>query len=144
MLSPGHRCRTRRVFFPVRSAFFGLAALLLQGCNERDRLTFPDTNDQGPQATITDPSTDTTVTAGPFAQVSGRVTDADGIDTVYFEVSGGGASFQPFVAGGDDTVSFSLPLATAGLGGVTMTVMIFGTDIGGARGDTAVRLVTVQ
>jgi hypothetical protein len=122
----------------------GLAALLIQGCNERDRLTFPSSNGQGPQSTIVDPPTDTTVTAGPFAQVSGRVVDADGIDTVYFEVTGGGASFQPFIAGGDDTVTFSLPLATAGLGGVTLTVMVFGTDIGGARGDTAVRLVTVQ
>lgn len=144
MLSPGHRCRQRRVFVSVRLGFFGLAALLTQGCNERDRLTFPISNGQGPQSTISDPSMDTTVTAGPFAQVVGRVTDADGIDTVYFEVTGGGASFQPFIAGGDDTVTFSLPLATAGLGGSTMTVMIFGTDIGGARGDTAIRLVTVQ
>ena len=144
MLSPGHRWREHRAFLPVLLVCFGCAALLFQGCNERDRLTFPGSNDQGPQSTITDPSTDTTVTAGPFAQVIGRVTDGDGIDTVYFDVTGGGASFQPFVAGGDDTVTFSLPLATAGLGGVTMTVRIFGTDIGGARGDTAVRLVTVQ
>jgi len=144
MLSPGYRCRSRRAFLPVRPGHFSLAALLVLGCNERDRLTFPADNGQGPQATISDPSTDTTVSAGPFALVGGRVVDADGIDTVYFEVSGGGASFQPFVAGGDDTVTFSLPLATAGLGGITMTVMVFGTDIGGARGDTAVRLVTVQ
>ena len=144
MLSPGHRCRPRRVFSPIRLGHFGLAALLIQGCNERDRLTFPVDDGQGPQSTISDPSTDTTVTAGPFAQVVGRVTDADGIDTVYFEVTGGGASFQPFIAGGNDTVTFSLPLATAGLGGTTMTVKIFGTDIGGARGDTAVRLLTVQ
>jgi hypothetical protein len=144
MLSPVYPCRKRRVILPVRLGFFGLAALLIQGCNERDWLTFPESNGQGPQSTISDPSTDTTVTAGPFALVGGRVTDADGIDTVYFEVTGGGASFQPFVAGGDDTVTFSLPLATAGLGGITMTIMVFGTDIGGARGDTAVRLVTVQ
>jgi hypothetical protein len=114
------------------------------GCNERDRITFPVNDGLGPQSTIFDPSQDTTVTAGPFAQVSGRVTDADGIDTVYFEVTGGGASFSPFVANGDDTVTFSLPLATAGFGGTTMIVMVFGTDIGGVRGDTAVRSVTVQ
>jgi hypothetical protein len=122
----------------------GLGALLILGCNERDRLTFPSFDGQGPQSTILDPSQDTTVTAGPFAQVVGRVTDSDGIDTVYFEVTGGGASFQPLVAGGDDTVSFSLPLATAGFVGVTMTVRIFGTDIGGMRGDTAFRQITVQ
>jgi hypothetical protein len=123
---------------------FGLALLASQGCNERNRLTFPGDNGQGPQSTISDPSVDTTVTAGPFARVDGRVTDADGIDTVYFEVTGGGASFQPFEAGGDDTVTFSLPLATAGLAGSTMIVKVFGTDIGGARGDTAIRQVTVQ
>ena len=144
MLSPGHRCRPHRAFLPIRLGRFGLVALVILGCNERDRLTFPVNNGEGPQSTIRDPSTDTTVSAGAFALVGGRVTDTDGIDTVYFEVTGGGASFQPFVAGGDDTVTFSLPLATAGLGGTTMTVMVFGTDIGGARGDTAVRLVTVQ
>jgi hypothetical protein len=122
----------------------GLGALLLLGCNERDRITFPVNDGLGPQATILDPSQDTTVTAGPFAMVSGRVTDRDGIDTVYFEVTGGGASFSPFVAAGDDTVTFSLPLATAGFGGTTMTVMVFGTDLGGVRGDTAIRQVTVQ
>lgn len=144
MLFPGHRRGQRRVIRPVGLGYFGLTALLVLGCNERDRLTFPSNTGEGPQSTISDPSTDTTVTAGPFALVGGRVTDADGIDTVYFEVTGGGASFQPFVAGGQDTVTFSLPLATAGLGGTTMTVMVFGTDIGGVRGDTAVRLVTVQ
>ena len=144
MLSPGHRCRPHRVFLPVRLGHLGLAALLVLGCNERDRLTFPVDNGQGPQATISDPSADTTVTAGAFALVGGRVTDTDGIDTVYFEVTGGGASFQPFIAGGDDTVTFSLPLATAGFSGTTMSVMVFGTDIGGVRVDTAVRLVTVQ
>ncbi len=93
---------------------------------------------------IISPGQDTTVTAGPFAQVSGRVTDRDGIDTVYFDVTGGGASFQPYVASGADTVNFSLPLATSGLNGVTMTVTIFATDLGGVRGDTAIRNVTVQ
>jgi hypothetical protein len=122
----------------------GLAILLLGSCNERDRLTFPVLDGEGPQSTIIDPSQDTTVVQGPFAQVFGRVTDADGIDTVYFEVTGGGASFQPLIANGVDTVRFSLPLATAGFGGITMTVMVFGTDIGGVRGDTAIRLVTVQ
>jgi hypothetical protein len=143
MFSPGHRHRQSRVFRPVQLGAIGLA-VLLASCNERDRLTFPVLDGEGPQSTIIDPSQDTTVVQGPFAQVFGRVTDADGIDTVYFEVTGGGASFQPFIANGDDTVRFSLPLATAGLGGITMTVMVFGTDIGGVRGDTAIRLVTVQ
>jgi hypothetical protein len=132
------------MFFPGHRRWFGLAALAVLGCNERDRLTFPVNDGEGPQSTIVDPSQDTTVVAGPFAQVSGRVTDQDGIDTVYFEVTGGGASFPPFLADGDDTVSFLLPIATGGFGGTTMTVMVFGTDLGGNRGDTAVRQLTVQ
>lgn len=144
MLPPGNRRLPPRVFHPVPGWAIGLAAVAILGCNERDRLTFPALDGEGPQSTILDPSQDTTVAAGPFAQVFGRVIDSDGIDTVYFEVTGGGASFQPFVANGDDTVRFTLPLATAGFGGVTMTVMVFGTDIGGVRGDTAVRQVTVQ
>ena len=133
-----------RVLQPLPFGVFGLIVLLVPGCNERDRLTFPVNDGSGPTSTIIDPSQDTTVTAGPFAQVGGRVTDSDGIDTVYFEVTGGGASFSPFVANGDDTVTFSLPIATAGFGGITMTVTIFGTDIGGVRGDTAIRRLTVQ
>lgn len=121
-----------------------VALLALPGCNERDRLTFPVNDGEGPRTTITDPSQDTTVTPGPFALVGGRMTDADGIDTVYFEVVGGASTFPPFIAGGEDTVRFSFSLVTSGLGGVTMTVMVFGTDVGGIRGDTAVRQVTVQ
>lgn len=144
MFFPGQRRHQERVLHPIPFGAIGLAVLLVQGCNERDRLTFPVNDGLGPQSTIIDPSKDTTVSAGPFAQVFGRVTDSDGIDTVYFEVTGGGASFQPHLGDGDDTVTFSLPLATAGLGGTTMTVMVFGTDIGGARGDTATRQVTVE
>jgi hypothetical protein len=139
-----HGPSTSGTIRPAARAGTWIALLAITGCNERDRLTFPTNDGEGPQATITDPSQDTTVTAGPFALVAGRVTDTDGIDTVYFEVIGGGASFPPFIAGGDDTVTFSLPLATSGFGGTTMTVTVFGTDIGGARGDSAVRQVTVQ
>ena len=144
MFFPGCRGRPGGVSGPAPLRAICLLLLALPGCNERDRLTFPGTDGQGPQSTISDPSQDTTVTAGPFALVGGRVIDEDGIDTVYFEVTGGGASFSPFLADGADTVTFSLPLATAGFGGVTMTVTVFGTDIRGVRGDTAIRQVTVQ
>jgi hypothetical protein len=122
----------------------GVCLLMLLACDDRDRLTFPVDDGFGPEVTITSPSQDTTVTAGPFAQVVGRVTDSDGIDTVYFDVTGGGASFPPFIAGGEDTVSFSLPLATNGFSGTAMTVSISGVDLSGAHGDTAIRVVTVQ
>ena len=123
---------------------FCLGFLGLTGCNERNRITFPSNDGDGPEVTISNPSQDTTVAAGRFAFVDGRVVDQDGIDTVYFDVTGGGASFQPHIAGGEDTVSFSLPLATNGLSGTTMTVAISGVDMGGVHGDTAFRQVTVQ
>jgi hypothetical protein len=144
MFFHGQRGRSDRGFLPALLGVLWLTLLTLPGCNDRDRLTFPVNDGAGPQSTITDPSQDTTVTAGPFAQVVGRVTDSDGIDTVYFEVTGGGAAFSPHIGNGDDSVTFSLPLATSGFGGTTMTVMVFGTDIGGVRGDTAIRQVTVQ
>lgn len=144
MFFHGHRRHAGRVFEPITLAGVGVLILAISGCNERDRLTFPVNDGQGPQATITDPSQDTTVTAGPFALVGGRVIDLDGVDTVYFEVVGGASTFPPFFAGGDDSVSYSFSLVTSGLGGVTMTVMVYGTDVGGVRGDTAIRQVTVQ
>jgi hypothetical protein len=144
MFFPGRRRHLERGFGPAHWAGICLAILGISGCNERDRLTFPVNDGQGPQVTIITPAQDTTVAEGPFAQVGGRVTDEDGIDTVYFEVTGGGASFQPYLAMGADTVTFSLPLATAGFSGITMTLAVFATDVGGVRGDTAVRQVTVQ
>lgn len=144
MFFSGSRQRPDRAFKLAHWAGIYLAILAVSGCNERDRLTFPVNDGLGPEVTIISPAQDTTVAEGPFAQVGGRVTDEDGIDTVYFEVTGGGASFQPYLAQGADTVTFSLPLATAGFSGVTMTVAVFGTDVGGVRGDTVVRQVTVQ
>jgi len=128
-----------------KKAILGGLLALLWGCNGRDRLTFPTSSDGlGPQVTITDPSQDTTVNAGPNALVSGRVVDSDGIDTVYFDVQGGVTSFSPFVAHGDDTVTFQLPLTTNGLGGSTITVLVSGVNVAGLTGDTAVRNITVQ
>ena len=144
MLFPAHEGPSGSAGFPLPSSGIPLLILALLGCDERDRLTFPVSDGAGPEVTIIAPAQDTSVTAGPFAQVSGRVTDSDGIDTVYFEVAGGGASFSPFVAGGDDTVSFSLPLATGGFSGITMSVTIFATDVDGVRGDTAIRQISIQ
>ena len=120
-------------------------AVLLLGCSERDRLTFPDSLDGlGPEVIITDPSQDTTVTAGPAALVGGRAVDEDGIDTVYFDVQGGLGSFPPYTAYGVDTVRFSLPISTGGLSGDTITVRIYGVNLAGLRGDTALREIVVQ
>jgi hypothetical protein len=124
---------------------WGAAAALILGCSERDRLTFPTSVDGlGPAVTITDPGQDTTVVAGPAALVTGRVVDQDGIDTVYFDVQGGVSSFSPFIANGDDTVNFQLPITTNGLSGTTITVAVSGVNLAGLVGDTALRQITIQ
>ncbi len=129
----------------VRAVAAGAVGLLL-GCLTRDRLTFPDPvgpGADGPRTVIDVPAADTTVPAGPGYVVTGFSTDADGIDTLYFETEGGVSAFPPFT-GGDDSVRFGLPLTTAGQAGDTITLRVFGIDRLGNRGDTATRRIAVQ
>ena len=126
------------------SAWWVGVALLLTACSERERLTFPDPGDgKGPQTKIERPSQDTVVRAGPGVIVSGRSIDPDGLDTVYFELAGSAETFPPFLAA-SDTVHFGIPLDTRGLAGRKITVLIFGTDKLGNRGDTAYRVLDVR
>jgi len=116
------------------------------GCNTRDRLVFPSnggTDQIGPSTIIDEPSKDTTVLAGPGVFVNGRTLDEDGIDTVYIETEGGVTAFPPFVRAGT-AFRFGLPITTNGQAGQTITVRVFGTDLLGNRGDTAIRQITVQ
>ncbi|MEO8199805.1 MAG: Ig-like domain-containing protein [Gemmatimonadota bacterium] len=134
------------MLFPLRIRFASVGTgLLFLACSGRDRLTFPTSDDGlGPDVTITDPSQDTTVSAGPAALIAGRVVDSDGIDTVYFDVQGGLSSFPPLLANGADTVTFSLPVTTNGLAGSTITIAISAVNLAAIHGDTVSRQVTVQ
>jgi hypothetical protein len=99
------------------------------GCQERDRLTFPDPGDGvGPVTTIDRPNgSDTTVSAGPEFIINGRTIDPDGVDTVYFLVSGGSDNFGPFIPRPvSDTVRFGLPITTFGHAGDTILVQVHG------------------
>lgn len=120
--------------------------LLVAGCATRDRITTPVSVDgTGPRVTIEVPAGDTTVSPGPALVVSGEVTDADGIDTVYFDVTGGVSSFPPYVADpGQDTVLFQIPLTTQGLPGDTMFVQVRAVDVLGATGSSTIRTVVVK
>lgn len=123
------------------------AAALLAACDERERLTFPSPGDGvGPVTMIDQPNgSDTTVQAGPQFVVNGRTIDPDGVDTVYFLVTGGNENFQPFVPRPpSDTVHFGLPLATSGLSGDTILVQIHGVDSQGNQGNTSARVIVVQ
>jgi hypothetical protein len=119
----------------------------LGGCDERARLVFePEGDSQGPDTTIDSPETaDVEVPAGPQFNVSGRSVDPDGVDTVYFELIGGNEQFTPFVPNEfRDTIRFSIPVSTIGKAGDDVEVLIFATDLTGARGDTAIRRLRIR
>ena len=119
----------------------------LGGCVERARIGFePETENRGPDTTIDVPETaEVRVPPGPLYNVQGRVADADGVDTVYFELFGAPEQFQPHVPPTfDDTVRFSIPISTAGRAGTAVTVLVFGTDLEGVRGDTSTRRIVIE
>lgn len=119
----------------------------IAGCEERDRLTFPDPGDGvGPVTLIDRPiGPDTTVTAGPQFFISGRTIDPDGVDTVYFLVSGANQNFQPFrPSPPTDTVHFGLQIVTSGQSGDTIDVGVLGVDSQGNRGNISSRRIFIQ
>lgn len=121
--------------------------VLATACEERDRLTFPTPSDGvGPVTTIDQPnSSDTTVDAGPDFFVNGRTIDPDGVDTVYFLVTGGNQNFQPFRPNPpSDTVRFGLPITTIGHGGDTILVQIYGVDSEGNQGPPSTRRIAIE
>ena len=123
------------------------AGSLTVACEERDRLTFPNPTDGvGPVTMIDQPNgADTTVTAGSDFFVNGRTIDPDGVDTVYFLVTGGNQNFNPFrPSPPTDTVRFGLPITTFGHAGDTILVQIHGVDSQGNRGSTSVREIVVE
>jgi hypothetical protein len=147
MLKRGKSPRSGRIR-PAWRLPVGLSILAVSvACSERDRLTFPDPGDGiGPVTTIDQPHvTDTTVPEGPEFFVNGRTVDPDGVDTVYFLVTGGNQDFDPFLPRPRaDTVRFGLPLTTTGRAGDTMLVQIYGVDTHGSPGDTSTRRIAVE
>ena len=121
--------------------------LVLTGCEERDRLTFPSNepvNGQGPVTVIDNPSEDTTLTEGDPFVLSGRSLDATGVDTVYFDIEGGSASYSPLSGGGQDTVRFGLVISTIGNSGQTITVTAQAVDLAANQGGVAIRRLTIE
>ncbi len=125
-----------------------LATIVLgTGCDERERLTFPTPSDGvGPVTFIDQPNgADTTIFPGALFSVQGSTTDDDGVDTVYFFVTGAGQGFSPFTPEQPQTtVRFSLPLATFGFSGQTFEVQVYGVDALGNRGGTSTRLIHIR
>ena len=129
-------------------AFWWGALAVLTGCGQRDRLTFPTENPgdgQGPVTEIIQPGvTDTTVIEGDLLILRGRTYDADGVDTVYFEVGGINQGFSPLIGGGADTVDFALQLSTLNNGGATVSVRVHGVDLVGVQGAVATRVIRIE
>lgn len=132
----------------MRSALAaGSALLLMIGCDERERLTFPTPSDGvGPVTTIDQPNgADTTVFPGSDLFINGRTVDPDGVDSVYFFVIGGNQNFHPFHPNPVTTsVTFGLPVTTFGHSGETFEVQVYGVDALGNRGGTSTRLIYVR
>ena len=131
----------------MRASAAGVALLLMTGCDERERLTFPTPSDGvGPVTTIDRPNgADTTIFPGADFLVNGRTIDPDGVDTVYFFVISGNQNFHPFhPTPATTTVSFSVPLTTFGHAGETFSVQIYGVDALGNRGGTSTRLIHIR
>jgi len=130
-----------------RARLAAVLVVLAAACQERDRLTFPDPGDGiGPVTVIDQPdASDTTVDAGANFFVDGRTVDLDGVDTVYFLVTGGNQSFPPFrPSPPTDTVRWGLPLSTLGRSGSTITVQVYGVDLLGNQGAPSTRQVIVR
>ena len=131
---------------PGRAFRWALLVALI-GCGERERLIFPEENPgngSGPITEITRPATDTAVTEGDLLFVQGRTYDADGVDTVYFEVGGANQGFLPIQGEGDDTVSFLLQISTLNLSGGTVVVRVHGVDLLGEQGEYLNRQIRIE
>lgn len=135
-------------FRKVTGAFIASSVMLLGvGCDERERLTFPTPSDGvGPVTTIDRPNgADTTIFPGSDFFVNGTTVDSDGVDTVYFFVSGGNQNFSPFSPRPTQTtVRFGIPLTTFGHSGQTFEVQIYGVDVLGNRGGTSTRQIHIR
>ena len=119
---------------------------LATGCAERDRLTFPNQTDGGPVTLIDLPGgSDTTIDAGPTFFVNGRTIDTDGVDTVYFLVTGGSQGFPPLhPSSRTDTVRFGVPISTSGRSGQAIELQVYGVDLQGNQGGPAVRQIIIR
>lgn len=117
------------------------------GCDERDRLTFTTPSDGvGPVTTIDQPTgPDTTITPGSNFFVNGTTVDPDGVDTVYFLVTGADQDFDPVSPFSSQTsVRFGIPLRTSGHSGETFQIQVYGVDVLGNRGSTTTRQIHIQ
>lgn len=87
---------------------------------------------------------DTTVTAGPGIFVAGLVHDDSGIDSVYFDITGGVTQIPPVNENGVTTLTFAIPITTVNQQGQVIVVEVHGVDVLGNRGEAVQRRIVVE
>jgi hypothetical protein len=131
---------------PRNASGWVIAALVLAACGERERLTFPSSGDGiGPVTEILTPAFDDSIIheGDPFV-LSGRASDFDGVDSVYFDIEGLAQGVPPLKASGADTTFFGVPISTAGHAGATVAVRIYAVDLLGQQGDPVSRQFRIE
>ena len=123
---------------PKKASGWAMVALVVAACGERERLTFPTGSPSdgfGPVTEILTPAVDDSIIreGDPFV-LSGRASDLDGVDSVYFDVQGVAQGTSPLKAGGADTVYFGVPISTLGHSGAIVVVRVFAVDLLGQQG----------
>jgi hypothetical protein len=143
----GNSRSVSQIASPWRVWISPVTLVAILGCGQRDRFVFPTQSDGiGPVTIIEQPAQgDTTIDAGPPFFLNGRTLDTNGVDTVYFLVTGGNQGFPPLIPSPpSDTVRFGLPVSTAGHSGETVEVQVFGVDADQNRGAPAVRQIKIR
>jgi hypothetical protein len=133
---------------PEKAFGWAMAAMVLAACGERERLTFPTGSPSdgfGPVTEILSPAVDDSIVheGDPFV-LSGRATDLDGVDTVYFDVEGVPQGAPPLRGRGADTVSFGVPISTSGHAGAIVAVRIYAVDLLGQQGGPVSRQFRIE
>ncbi len=131
---------------PEKASGWAMAAVILAACGERERLTFPTGSDgSGPVTEILTPAVDDSIVreGDPFV-LSGRASDLDGVDSVYFDIQGVPQDATPLKASGADTTFFGVPISTTGHSGATVVVRIYAVDLLGQQGAPARRQFRIQ
>jgi hypothetical protein len=133
---------------PKTASGWAMAAIVLAACGERERLTFPTSSPSdgfGPVTEILSPAADDSIVheGDPFV-LSGRASDLDGVDSVYFDIEGVPQGLPPLRGGGADTVYFGVPISTSGHSGTIVVVRIYAVDLLGQRGGPVSRQLRIE
>ena len=134
------------------AAGVAVAVAAVAGCAQRERLTFDPGGSNGPgdghgpHSIIEVPAVDTSVDPGTTLALAARSRDADAIDSIVVEVWNVHPILDPYVITDvpRTDVAFSLPITLEGAPGDTISILVFATDLTGARGDTAIRRIGLR